>query len=57
MKREAGRRVGPPVLVRKGKCVRMLYDLAVSAIVVIIAVTPMAFAAWHDRREASRAER
>lgn len=29
----------------------MLYDLTVSAIVTLIAVAPMAFAAWYDGRQ------
>jgi hypothetical protein len=28
----------------------MLYDITVSAIVTLIAVVPMAFAAWYDAR-------
>ena len=28
----------------------MLYDITVSAIVTLIAVVPMAFAAWYDGR-------
>ena len=28
----------------------MLRDLAISTVVVLIAVAPMAFAAWYDRR-------
>ncbi len=33
----------------------MLHDLAISAIVVLIAVAPMAFSAWYDARETRRA--
>ena len=28
----------------------MLYDIAISAIVTLIAIAPMAFAAWYDSR-------
>jgi len=34
----------------------MLYDLAVSSIVTLIAVLPMAFAAWYDGRHEEPSE-
>ncbi len=35
----------------------MLYDLAISTITVLIVVSPMAFAAWYDRRLGLDADR
>jgi hypothetical protein len=34
----------------------MLYDIAVSAIVTLLAVAPIAFAAWYDGRHEGIAE-
>lgn len=35
----------------------MLYDIAVSAFVTLIAVAPMAFTAWYDSRHEPVADR
>jgi len=34
----------------------MLYDFAISTIVTLIAIAPMAFAAWYDSRLETQAE-
>ena len=34
----------------------MLYDIAISSIVTLIAIAPMAFAAWYDGRLDTQAE-
>ncbi len=34
----------------------MLYDIAISSIATLIAIAPMAFAAWYDGRHSVQAE-
>jgi hypothetical protein len=34
----------------------MLHDIAISSIATLIAIAPMAFAAWYDSRFEARAE-
>jgi hypothetical protein len=34
----------------------MIYDIAISSIVVLIVLAPMAFAAWYDSRQETHPE-